>query len=274
VPGSPGFAGAASAYMKAGGDRRFLVPLLRHFEDKPLVEIDQDAIDAAAEKLYPKASPATRNRQVYTPVSAILKRAGVVLELKRPRGAQGRQLTHWLRREQAFRIFGEADRIDDEFGILLRTLCYTGERLSTILALPIEKIEFEESLAYIGKTKNGDPRGVYLPPDLVKRMKRHPKGLKREGRFFTFTKSGHLYELLELACRRAKVMLPPRVAFHVFCHTWATWMRRYAGADLRGLVGTDRWKDIKSTFRYAHVVVSEDSRKAALLPVEGKRARR
>ncbi|WP_260855660.1 site-specific integrase [Mesorhizobium amorphae] len=54
--------------------------------------------------------------------------------------------------------------------------------------------------------------------------------------------------------------------FHTFCHTWATWMRRYAGLDTRGLVGTGRWRDEKSAARYEHVVASEESKRADLLP--------
>ena len=71
---------------------------------------------------------------------------------------------------------------------------------------------------------------------------------------------------------------PPRpsceldwVNFHTLCHTWATWMRRYGGLDQLGLVATGRWKDPASAARYAHVVVSEKSRRADLLPVPGKK---
>jgi len=51
-------------------------------------------------------------------------------------------------------------------------------------------------------------------------------------------------------------------------------MRRYGGLDRRGLVGTGRWKDIKSTARYAHVVPSEEAQRAALLPSWKKRGKR
>lgn len=269
-PKAPDFAGAAAAYMKAGGEERFLAPLILHFRTTPLSEIDQSAIDHAADTLYPNASAATRNRQVYSPISAVLKRAGMKKELHRPKGAQGRELTHWLQPEQAFALFLEADKLDCQFGIFLRFLCYTGERLTAALKIQVSDIEFDQSLAYVRKGKNGNPRGVYLPPDLVERMKAHPKGIERTGKFFTFSKSGYLYNLLDDTCRAAKVNLPSRVAFHVFCHTWGTWMRR-TGMDARGLVGTGRWDDPKSTFRYTHVVVSEESRKAALLPVEKKK---
>ena len=47
--------------------------------------------------------------------------------------------------------------------------------------------------------------------------------------------------------------------FHTFCHTYGTWMRRYAGLDVRGLVGTGRWDSMQSAERYAHVVASEEA---------------
>jgi hypothetical protein len=72
---------------------------------------------------------------------------------------------------------------------------------------------------------------------------------------------------LRTAAAKAGVDLPEREAFHIFCHTYGTLMRRYGKLDLRGLVGTGRWKDIKSTLRYAHAIASEEAQRATLLPV-------
>ena len=88
-PGAPTFAGAALKYIDAGDEERFVLKLADHFGETPIARIDQDAVDAAALALYPRATPATRNRQVYSPVSAILKAAGVTDGLKRPKGARG-----------------------------------------------------------------------------------------------------------------------------------------------------------------------------------------
>jgi hypothetical protein len=79
VSGEATFASAARDYMKAGGDPRPIGPLLDFFLERPLSQIDQKAIDAAAIALYPgdDISPATRNREVYTPISAVLKHAGL-----------------------------------------------------------------------------------------------------------------------------------------------------------------------------------------------------
>jgi hypothetical protein len=96
VSAPEGFAGAAISYMKAGGEsrRRFLPPLLRHFGDMPLDQIDQQATNHAAEAIYPDGAPATRNRQVYAPNSAILKYAGVTRPVRRLKAPPG--IVRWL----------------------------------------------------------------------------------------------------------------------------------------------------------------------------------
>ena len=264
VKGEATFASAATSYMNAGGERKYLRKLLGHFGDKPLRAIDQAEIDGAAVALYPLGSSATRNRSVYTPVSAILRRGGVLLSLKRPFGSGGTKQTAWLWPEQAEAIFEEAGKIDKEFAALLIVLCYTGLRLSEALNLTWDNVRLTDGYAYIPDTKNDDPRAVFLPPVAVAALGNLDG---REGRSaFRYAKSGHLYSLLKVVAFRAGVDLPARSAFHIFRHTYATWMRRYAGADETTLIATGAWKDKKSVSRYTHAVVSEESKRAALLP--------
>lgn len=262
------FLSAAVAYAKAEGDARPVRRLIDHFGEKPLVEIDQAEIDAAALVLFPTHSPATRNREVYTPVSAVLKHAGVEFKIRRPKKSRGRVLTGWLWPEQAQKLFIEADRIDPEFGLLCRFLCYTGLRLKEATnRFHTEHLRLSEGFAHIPVTKNGEPRAVYLPPHLVAALANHPRGLDRKGQVFRWHKGGRLYGLLYKAAEAAGVTLPEREAFHIFRHTYGTWMRRYAGLDTKGLVDTGAWKSEQSASRYAHSVVSEDARKADLLPI-------
>ncbi len=178
----------------------------------------------------------------------------------------GNKSTAWLWPEEAARLFAEAEKIDQEFGALLILLCYTGLRLSEALNLNCTDVRLAEGFAFVPDTKNGEPRGVFLPPCVVAALANHPRGMERNETVFRFRKSGHLYSLLRAAAARAEVDLPERSAFHLFRHTYATWMRRFAGLDTKGLVATGAWKDRKSADRYEHVVVSEEARKAALLP--------
>ncbi len=257
------FAGAALAYMKAGGDRDRLVRILEHFGDKPLSLIDQTAINDAAATLLPTQAAATRNREVYTPISAVLKHAGVEAKISRPKGWRGLQRTDWLEPEQAFRVFKAADELDLEFGIFLRVLCYTGLRLGEATSLQIDKLDLSQAYIEAFNSKNGTPMGVYLPPVLITALANHPRGLERKGKIFRFVKCGRLYIWLG---KVETVSGVPGLTFHLFRHTWATWMRRFAGMDIAGLLATERWKDAASARRYQHVVVSEEARKADLLP--------
>lgn len=268
----PNFATALTSYLRNGGERRFTVPLLKHFKERPLAEITQEAIDEAAEKLYPGSTASTRNRQVYTPISAILKHAGVEYNVKRPKGHAGKRRVDWLTIEDASRLFTAAETEDAEFASFLVFLCYTGCRLSDALHLEVKNVHLQDCFAYIPDTKNGEDRAVMLPPTAVAYLANHPRGLDRAGTVWRFRKNGHLYNVLKRVKKAAGADLS-WVTFHTFCHTWATWMRRYGGLDAKGLVGTGRWKDEKSASRYAHVVVSEESRKALALP-EPKRGKR
>src|SRR4051812_46904213 len=69
------FAEAVLSYLEAGGSKRFLEPIVRYFGNTPLARIEQEVIERGARKLYPGTSNATRDRQFFTPVSAVLKHA-------------------------------------------------------------------------------------------------------------------------------------------------------------------------------------------------------
>lgn len=275
---SAGFAEAAEGYIKATGNRRYIKRLVLHFNETPIADIDQAAIDAAALVLYPNVTPATRNVCVYTPVSAILHHANVDIKLRRPKGAKGRVRTDYLNPVDAAAIVSAADAVDLEFGILVRFLLYTGCRINEALALTWDQII--DGTAYIATSKNDDPRTMQLRGELGEALEARRKP---EGRVFRFRQGGHLKELLKRSTRAACGLAPlPRwqpgtrrrtepwrlsfVCFHTLCHTWATWMRRYGGADLQGLVGTGRWRDARSAARYAHIKAHDEWARVEKLP--------
>jgi integrase len=291
-PGEPTFADAALLYLKSGGDGRFLGAydeeteewsgILGELGHLPIGAIDQGKIDAAAVKLLPAAGAPTRNRQVYTPIAAVLHHAGVEKRLRRPKGWRGARRTDWMTPEQAFRLLKEARAVDEEFAAFLTVLLYTGFRLGEALALACDRVNLKEAWAFVPATKNGDPRTAFLPPVAVAALASHPKGMDRVGRVFRFRKCGRLYSLLAIVKEKAGRITDEAtgardldfVTFHIFRHTWATWMRRYGGLDTTGLVATNAWRDRTSAARYEHTTVSAEARKAMLLPVENPRKKR
>ena len=269
------FLHATAAYLKAGGSPAHLSPIIEMtgehaLRDVPIVSINQTMLDNAAAALYPRATPQTRNRQFYTPVSAVLHRAGIEKRFKRPLGWKGPRSTSWLEPVQAFALFRAADDIDLEFGLFVRVLLYTGMRLSEALAVRLSQIDLKRQFLYLPKTKNSEPRAVYLPPVIITSLKAQPPRparprasadqvlpngaggrsrqdagvpfLKRspESRLFRFHAGGALRDMLDRAKKAASIVLPRRQGgFHVFCHTYGTWMRRYGSLDTYGLTGQD-----------------------------------
>jgi integrase len=282
-PNEPTFLNAALAYMEAGGSRRYVAKLIKHFGETPLRDIDQAAIDDAAIEVYPGVTPGTRNTCVYTPASAILHHTGVEITLKRPKGAKGRVVTDWLVCEDAFGIIVAAESFDSEFALLLRFLLYTGVRLGAALNLQREDVRVTESHAWVRHQKGQPASDVRLRADLCEALAAHLASHENRT-VFRFHQGGHLkHQLvraklgyLKLPCpvRRPKGWRAPpyRLAwanFHSFRHTWATWMRQ-AGADVQGLVATGNWRDPKSAARYAHAVARDEWSRVDLLPSVGK----
>jgi integrase len=268
----PTFEDAALAYMKAGGERQFIEPILRAWPGKALDAIDQVAIDTLAEQLYPSSPASTRNRQVYTPVSAVLKHVGRERKIKRPKGWRGNKRTFWLKPEPTFALLAAATAIDAEFGIFCTLLNYTGLRLSEALALTVENVDLSRGYAYVPDTKTDTPRAVHLPPVCVTALANHPRGLSRRDRLFRFHSGQRLDDRLRRACEAAGIALPTRTLFHLFRHNYGTWMRLYGGLDGLGLIRTGVWADMDSVERYSHSETSAEARRANDLPTPGRGA--
>src|SRR5258706_12481412 len=298
------FADAALAYLRAGGEAKYLSDIIEltgehALRDKPLTEIDQIAIDNPASALYPDAPATTTNRQFYTPVSAVLKRAGIEREIKRPKGWRGSKATEWLEPEQAFPLIDAAYEIDPEFGLFCLTLLYPGMRLGDPIKSKLRDLKLNEALLYVPDSKNGEPRPVHLPPVVVEAFRDQPPRTARprkasgeplangaagrsrrdagvpflnrspDEKLFRFHIGGRLRKMLALAMKDAGLKFARRQGgFHLFCHTYGTWMTRYGDLDTYGLVRTKRWKDPASADRSNQTTASPEARRADLMPVK------
>lgn len=268
----PTLGDAVELYVREKKTERFIMPLLDYFGDKPLSEITAQAIMRASHDLYPNATNATRNRQVFTPMLAILRMSGVLIAVKRPDKAQGNQRTFRFTHEDAASLINAGYDRDKEFGLLLTFLLYTGARLGEALALTTDNLDLNASTATFPKTKTGKPRTAYLPPTLVAALAGHPRGLEREGRVFKFVKGGRLYKLLTDAEKASGVIIPPGVSFHAFRHTYGSWMRHYGGLDTSGLVATGAWASRDAAAIYEHVDVTDAAKRVELFPSVKSRA--
>src|SRR4029077_16974504 len=166
------FLEAAVDYIEAGGGRRYLQPLIDHFGTTPLVKIDQVAIDRAADILKPNAKNSTRDRQGYTPVSAVLKRAAKRSlcewrQIGRPSQPSGR--VRWITPHEADRLIRSCS---PHMRPLVVFLFYTGARVSEAVYLDWQQLDLARRQVQFLATKNGEARGVPLHPRVVQALER------------------------------------------------------------------------------------------------------
>jgi integrase len=268
------FAEAAASYLENGGDKRFLAPVISHFGVTALAKIDQDAIDKAGRKLYPDCAAGTINRQVHTPISAVLHHAArrgwcAHPVIERPAQSQGK--VRWITPDEADRLIaGCADHLRP----LVIFLLYTGARAGEALWLDWQDVDLVRAHVSFAKTKNGEARGVPLHPRVLTALKALPH---RQGEVFR-RPDGEPYErprslddhsagtriktAFSGACKRAGIT---KFTPHSCRHTWATW-HYAANRDLIALMKLGGWKSERMVLRYAHVNVGELAHTIARLP--------
>lgn len=269
-----GFHEAAASYLAAGGERRFLgyedpatgkwSLLIGHFGSKPVASIGQPEADAAAIKLYPNAGNATRKRHVYVPLCAVLNHAADKweLRLKKIKHPQVKSTpVEWAPPENVRKLLAVCSPQMRRF---VMVIVYTGARLSEALRLNWDTdVDLDRRMLTLGRTKNGDPRTAHIPDPLLAELSSVPKK-ERTGPLFHWSDKCHVHKPLRTACKRAGV---PYLSPHKLGrHTYATWLRRYANRDLRGLMEDGGWKSINSVVRYAHVVPGETAIAVEKLP--------
>lgn len=255
------FAEAVVAYIEAGGEARFLGPIVAHFGPDRLVrDIDLDAVNAAARAIYPDAAPATVNRQLITPISAVValhcrttgQRPPVFPRRPEPTGR-----LRWLTPKEADRLLAACDaRIAPVVAFLLGTGCRTGEAF----ALQGQHLHTATREAWIADAKNGRPRMVRYPDRTARLLAdlptegavfRTPKGLP----YTTRTGRGGQMQTAFNAARDA-AGLGCDVTPHVLRHTWATWF--YAQTrDFGALMDLGGWQKADMANRYRKIAPAD-----------------
>lgn len=265
---------AAVLYLNAGGSPDHLDPILELIAHRKLTEVNQQLVDKLAKDLKPDAAAATRLRQVYTPILAVMNTAAQAglcdpIKLKKPKVASGR--TAYLTPQEA------EDWLDALSPALRRVVTFylgTGCRATEGLSLAWRDMTLGERRAVFWETKGGYARGV----DLQKRVRAELAERSKNADDLVFLNSRgepwHAYDAINLMLKRIRARrqkaieegsnLPPLVPAHchLFRHTWATWA--YACTrDLTFLMAQGGWRSVSMVMRYTHVA-SDDLAGAVL----------
>ena len=249
------FAEAALTYMQAGGEGRFLRPILEYFgPDFRLADMNNAALNAAAEAILPEAAPATINRNLITPVRAVVNLAveeGLATPVKFRKRREPPARTRWLRPAEAEALIHHAG---DHLVPILAALIGSGARVSEILEARASNFHPDTGEVWLENTKSDFPRMVRLPGrarDLILEA-RPPAGgalLRRPdgGAYSTGRGATPISNAFNRA--RDKAGLGRDVTPHILRHTWATWY--YAQTrDFAGLLDLGGWRVADMAMRY------------------------
>jgi len=253
--GTRTFAEAAISYMEAGGERQHLAPLIRRFGPSLVQSIGQSDLDRAAKAIRPGASPATQNRCVYTPASAVLHHAARLGWRDKPviaRPSQGSGRVRWVTQQEAEALILAAGHLRP----LVIFLLATGARISEALYLDWKEVDLERGHVAFLDTKNGTSRGVPLHSRALEALRALPH---RSGAVFRTPRGkpyadrggvggGQVKRAWASMLKRAKIT---DFSPHDCRHTWATWHYQ-ANRDLGALMELGGWKSVQMVLRYAH----------------------
>lgn len=255
------FGDAALSYLEHGGERTHLVPLIEHFGERPLSRIGPNEVQAAAKKLSKRPGgmtlkPSTINRQIHTPLAAVLHHAAGLgwcpkPVISRPKQPKGR--TRFITRGEAERLISVAS---PHLKPIIIFMLSTGARVSETLYLDWADVDLDAKRAVFWLTKNGENRGVRLHDRVVEqlRLMPHREGMvfrRHDGRPYAHRNGeggGQLKTSWATMCKRAEIKdFTP----HTCRHSWASWVYAETGRmnDLMELGG---WKSEKMVMRYAH----------------------
>lgn len=247
------FRQALKLYKEVKPNARFLEPLERFFGDALVTDINNAEMRRAANALYPKASPATIRRQLYTPMKAILNLAAeedlcAAPRLKSPAG--GAKRTIFFTPDQADAVITALT--SDENGYLAPMVTFMfgqGVRMGEALTLDGTDVHLEHRIAILRNTKNGEERRVTLIPRVVAALSTLPTlGVagplfrRLDGYPFRFGRDngGQIAKPFRRAVKAAGLD-EERYTPHVCRHSWATWF--YAQTrDVLRLQNEGGWK--------------------------------
>jgi len=236
---------AVALYLGAGKPSRFVAPLVKHWRDATIADMNAGSIRQSAIDLYPNAKNSTRNRQVLVPTLAIInhcaelqlcpplrmKRFKVETKIKKP------VTLEWI---NAFRR--HSDRTD--IGVLALFLFATGARISEALAVRWVDVDFKTRTVLIRQSKLGNERIAHLPADIFLALANLPRD--REPFAIAYTTARDAWDH---TCASAGI---EHLTFHSCRHGFATALHD-KGVGVKTIAKAGGWKSAQHLFNtYLH----------------------
>lgn len=241
------FEEAVRDYMDQGGQTRYLPKLVDYFANVTCDEITNKVLNDAALSLYPNAAPATINRQLLTPMGAIINLAAdsrlcLPLKVRRRKEPPPRDL--FMTPDEAERLIEATHGVRNKhFPALVTFLIGQGCRVGETLQINAARdVDLENGFVTLraDTTKGGYTRRVTLIPR-VRAALSTLDTIGRDGALFHTDKGepyrtagdhgGQIAQAFGSCVQAAGLSL--KITPHICRHTWATWFYAQTRDPLR-----------------------------------------
>jgi len=249
------FEEAALSYLQQGGEGRFLPRILKHFREQALGGITPGDIRQMAILLYPKAGPATRNRQAIIPARAVIRHghsrgwcAPISVELYPvPKSRKHKPVDRmWL---DAFLKQSDHDKLPHLSACVL-FMNQTATRVSEAIRIEGQDIDLQRRIAILDRTKTDEDAYRYLTAELVVRIAALKSG--HDERVFSYTDPKAVNRRIRAVCKRAGITY--RSTHSAGRHSFAT-NAMASGADVKDAMDAGGWKTARlfmETYVHSH----------------------
>lgn len=247
------FKEAAELYVEVGGEERFLDPLVKLIGHKRLAELTPQDVLMVCRKRYPNSSPATRIRQVYTPLNAVLRYAHreQLCELRAFKKPKCEKRPVQAAPDSWLAEFTEG--APPHLAAAALFLSFSGARATEACRLKWKDIDLATGRALLSKTKNGQSRQVTLAPIVISAIKRLALESEPdpEATVFGFSQRWSLTNAIKRHCKSHDLRYYPTHA--IGRHSFATRLLNQ-GHSLMTVKEAGGWKSINMvTDHYGHL---------------------
>lgn len=257
------FAQAAILYRNAQKSTRFLEKVENYWRDTLVSEIKSGHVQKAAIVLYPKASAATRNRQVIVPTQAVINNAAEMelcahLKVKRFQVAKKKKTPATWEWVKAFMAHA-----NPHLGALCCFMFLTGARVSEAIAITWADVDLSAATALIRQSKVSSERLAHLPPALVVALANIGGNRNPEEKVFKYSSRDTCKPQWNKVLRRGEMKKLKPLTFHSCRHGFATTLL-HKGVDPITVAKLGGWKSPQHVFEtYGHA--KEDPKLVNLL---------
>lgn len=239
------------AYREAEKPTRFLDRIEDHWRDTLVKDITTEAIRQSARYLYPKAGPATRNRQVITPTQAAINHCAALKwcdAIKVPRFPVTTKPKAYATDEWVTAFQAEAS---PHLGALCRFMFESAARIGEAVNMTWDDIDFEKRTARVRASKVHEERDARLTPKIIEALANIPSNRCPSDQVFQYQRRDSVRQPWDAAISRAGIK---KMSPHCCRHGFAVAMMR-AGVDVKTVARWGGWKDVRVLLdTYAHAI--------------------